>query len=142
MLIKSAQIACWIELRYEAIVMFPSSKKKKKRKNIYNYAIKYHITMASVEPAGMIPNLNRSSGNGNSRSWSAEISKQEKSNYQKIGITKLIQLGQKKYKEKNTSWKRGELYFIIVIPNIVYNCRVWNKLTDVTRTIFSSCKFR
>jgi hypothetical protein len=47
--------------------MFPSSKKKKVFK-IYNYAIKYHITMASVEPAGMIPNLKCSSGKGNSRS--------------------------------------------------------------------------
>ena len=28
----------------------------------YIYSIKYHITMASVEPAGMIPNLSRSSG--------------------------------------------------------------------------------
>lgn len=134
MLIKSAQIVYWTELGYEAIVMFPSSKKKNVFK-IYNYAIKYHITMASVEPAGMIPNLNRSSGKGNSRSWSAEISKQEKSNYQKIGITKFI--------KKRISARSGEeLYFSIVIPNIVYNCRVWNKLTDVTRTIFSSCNFR
>lgn len=33
-------------------------KKKNNESKKYNYAIKYHITMASVEPAGMIPNLN------------------------------------------------------------------------------------
>lgn len=90
--------------------MFPSSKKKKKFK-IYNYALKYHITMASVEPAGMIPNLKRSSGKGNSRSWSAEFSKQEKTNYQKLGITKYNQFNQGKSIKKRIPVVRGGIIF-------------------------------
>ena len=39
---------------------------------------KYQITMASVEPAGIIPNLNRSFGRENLESWSVELSKQQK----------------------------------------------------------------
>jgi len=37
---------------------FILGEKKNNECKKYNYAIKYHITMASVEPAGMIPNLN------------------------------------------------------------------------------------
>lgn len=36
--------------------------------------------MASVEPAGMIPNLNCSFGMGNSGSWSARFSRKVKGN--------------------------------------------------------------
>lgn len=35
----------------------------------------YQITMASVEPAGIIPNLNHSLGTGNSAALSSESSK-------------------------------------------------------------------
>lgn len=55
-------------------------KKKNNECKKYNYAIKYHITMASVEPAGMIPNLNCFLAKDKSQSWSVEFSKQEKSN--------------------------------------------------------------
>lgn len=34
----------------------------------FNKTRKYHITIASVEPAGIIPNLKASVGRGNSRS--------------------------------------------------------------------------
>ena len=39
-------------------MLYTRKKKKNNECKKYNYAIKYHITMASVEPAGMIPNLN------------------------------------------------------------------------------------
>jgi len=38
----------------------------------------YQITMASVEPAGIIPNLNHSLGTGNSAALSSEPSKATK----------------------------------------------------------------
>lgn len=51
-------------------MLYTREKKKKESKECkkYNYAINYHITMASVEPAGMIPNLNRSLAKDKSQS--------------------------------------------------------------------------